>query len=531
MPGRFPIIYLRGFAGSMRGINKAIDDPFYGFSTGSTHVRVGADGNPIFYQFESPLVRLVTEMDYELFVDGGQESYLDRKGPGEVSQDSIWIHRYYDKSGTTWQRRRGRNSTDDRQNVDVRRGPDLGRSEGFHLEDAAEDLLRLVEKVLLKTGAPRVHLVAHSMGGLICRSMIQRVIPDRYGQAGNAGPEGRTRAAEFIDRLFTYGTPHGGIEFEFGFGLIEELRDEFGIGGGEIFGPERMYEYLTPTAQRSSRAPRDWDSRVNPDPQNFPTERIFCLIGTNPQDYSAALGTSSRAVGAKSDGLVQIENALVTGADHAYVHRSHSGRYGMVNSEEGYQNLIRFLFGDLKVAADLADLELPEVQELTWQAETRLAVRGLPVLLHEQLAAHHCPILIEAQPAGQPADRPVPLVTSYLWTQVARSHEPMRYTLHVRLLSLQEQGSVFFWKDHIEQTTDFDDILVVDVKQSQAGIVGWAKWASEIGVPLRDYEPSGDPLADLDNRQGAWLARVPLSAAGVFAGANAAVVLRVQPTN
>jgi hypothetical protein len=33
----------------------------------------------------------------------------------------------------------------------------------------------------------------------------------------------------------------------------------------------------------------------------------------------------------------------------AYVYRSHSGYYGIVNSEEGYQNLTRFLFGDVRI--------------------------------------------------------------------------------------------------------------------------------------------------------------------------------------
>ena len=51
MPGKLPIIYVRGFAGGTRGINQAVDDPFYGFNMGSTHVRVGGGGDPLFYQF------------------------------------------------------------------------------------------------------------------------------------------------------------------------------------------------------------------------------------------------------------------------------------------------------------------------------------------------------------------------------------------------------------------------------------------------------------------------------------------------
>ena len=33
----------------------------------------------------------------------------------------------------------------------------------------------------------------------------------------------------------------------------------------------------------------------------------------------------------------------------AFVYRAHSGSFGIVNSEEAYQNLTRFLFGDIRV--------------------------------------------------------------------------------------------------------------------------------------------------------------------------------------
>ena len=72
---------------------------------------------------------------------------------------------------------------------------------------------------------------------------------------------------------------------------------------------------------------------------------------------------------------MRIENATThgPGADgnevtspRAFVHRSHSGHYGIVNSEEGYQNLTRFLFGALRVDGilDVDDITLPvEVQK------------------------------------------------------------------------------------------------------------------------------------------------------------------------
>ncbi|MFK5636071.1 MULTISPECIES: hypothetical protein [unclassified Ornithinimicrobium] len=178
------------------------------------------------------------------------------------------------------------------------------------------------------------------MGGLVCRSMIQKIIREK-GE----------RASDYVDRLFTYATPHGGIEFDVGFGMFEEIRDRFGINGADIFGPARMWEYLNPG--EAGKAPQDWDSREIPE-SAFPNSRVFTLVGTNPEDYDVARGLSSKAVGVKSDGLVQIENAYVPGAECAYVHRAHSGRYGIVNSEEGYQNMRRFLLGDLEVTADLA---------------------------------------------------------------------------------------------------------------------------------------------------------------------------------
>ena len=62
-----------------------------------------------------------------------------------------------------------------------------------------------------------------------------------------------------------------------------------------------------------------------------------------------------------SDGLVAIENATVQGAPRAFVYRSHSGPYGIVNSEDGYQNMVRFLFGDVRVDGmmDVESLPLP----------------------------------------------------------------------------------------------------------------------------------------------------------------------------
>ena len=49
--GRLPVIYVRGFAGTGPAINNAVDDPFYGFNRGSTHIRLDFKGDADFFAF------------------------------------------------------------------------------------------------------------------------------------------------------------------------------------------------------------------------------------------------------------------------------------------------------------------------------------------------------------------------------------------------------------------------------------------------------------------------------------------------
>jgi hypothetical protein len=137
------------------------------------------------------------------------------------------------------------------------------------------------------------------------------------------------------------------------------------------FNRERMAKYLS--------VPKGDDVSIV---KNFPPERIFNLVGTNPGDYTVGGGISAWAAGNASDGLVRIENATTHGpgpdgkdvqSPCAYVNRSHSGHYGIVNSEEGYQNLTRFLFGELRVDGilDIDDITLPvEVQRAHEEGKT-----------------------------------------------------------------------------------------------------------------------------------------------------------------
>ena len=111
----------------------------------------------------------------------------------------------------------------------------------------------------------------------------------------------------------------------------------------------------------------DWIPR-----DSFPSERVFCMVGQDRMDYGVALGLSRTFAGHGSSGLVRIENATLKGMKgdgslsapcaKAFAYQGPTpGVLGIVNSEEAYQNLIRFLFGDVRVDiwVDIEAFRLP----------------------------------------------------------------------------------------------------------------------------------------------------------------------------
>ena len=352
-----PIIYVRGFAASQGEIDETVADPYMGFNIGSAKARVAWTGDVKRFYFESPLVRMMSDHQYEdVFVDG-DDLVAAQHNQHPVPYRCIVIYRYYDEAST-----------------------DFGSGDTPPIEHFAKGLdrliLRLREKVCDNKDnniAPvdfRVHLVAHSMGGLICRAFLQN--------AKLSSSESRSA----VDKVFTYATPHNGIDMR----VVRNVPGWLTFGDINNFNRDRIAHYLS--------LPKGPDVSVVKD---FPPERIFNLVGTNARDYTVGHGISAWAAGDASDGLVRMENATTHGPDkngtdvaspRAFVHRSHSGHYGIVNSEEGYQNLTRFLFGDMRVDGilDIDDITLPvEVQKVfdqgktvraSYQFEIAVSVRG-----------------------------------------------------------------------------------------------------------------------------------------------------------
>ncbi len=335
---RLPIVYVRGYAGPTASLDVAVDDPFYGFNSGATHVRVG-----------------------------GRRRRRER--PRGVVVDLPVLRRGCDHIRAAPARKRDRRL--------LRRAHQAVTADGFDIEKAAAGLYDLIALIRLKTGAPRVHLGAHSM---VVRCRMQKICFLRIPLAMS----GR-RPGNWWRSFSPTGPRTAGSRFS----LMRWT------------GPSRRSGRPGPTFSHRRRCMATFTRRLllvtflhpgRRDPQAIPASvfaagDVFCLIGTDPKDY----GLSRVVVGPKSDGLVLIEHAYLRGAHRAYVYKSHSGTYGEVNSEVGYQNLRRFLFGRWQVGVGLAGSP-PTPPPTTshgryGRADMRLAIRGLPVVISEQLAA------------------------------------------------------------------------------------------------------------------------------------------------
>ena len=354
---RYPIIYVRGYAMTKSEIAETTSTPYMGLELGSTKVRQAWDGAVQKVFFESLIVRLMKEGYSDIYRDGLQ---IEK---GAISPQSIVIHRYYDVAD-----------------------PDFGSGKVPTIVEAAKGLSDLILRVRdqvcqagqMKPEEFRVYLVAHSMGGLVCRCFLQNAVA------------GSSEARQLVDKVFTFATPHNGIEMAgINVPAFFDLWDMNNFSRGE------MRKYL---------AISDKNVGVNSLDGKFDVKRFFCLVGTNSKDYEVAHGASRLLAGELSDGLVRIENAYVEGAPRAHVHRSHSGPYGIVNSEEGFQNLRRFLFGDVSVDGVLAieNLPLPPTtllqkllgKKVGYYFEVVVATRGaLDFDLTRRTVANNCAML------------------------------------------------------------------------------------------------------------------------------------------
>jgi hypothetical protein len=477
-----PIIYVRGFAATHGEIEETVADPYMGFNIGSTKARMVWSGELKRFFFESPLVRLMSDHDYDdVFVAGEDLLSLD-KSDRPLDYRCVIIYRYYDEASSAF----GSGQTPPIQH--------FGR--GLN-----ELIVRLREKVCenpandLKPEEFRCYLVAHSMGGLVCRAFLQ-------GKDAKGVPLGDKEARQCVDKFFTYATPHNGIDLR----IVRNVPGWVTFGDVNNFNRDKIAGYLDLPKKTKDV------SIVH----TFPPERIFNLVGTNPSDYRVLGGLSAWAAGDASDGLVRIEDATTHGpsgkdakdvaSPKAFVHRSHSGHYGIVNSEEGYQNLTRFLFGDIRVDGilDIDDITLPpivqkefdagKIVKASYQFEIVVSVRGCQWQMHRRTQRENSAIfrtydeLFPGKPGEQrPPDRSQSPHLFSVFLDPTKSVEtdqppsgdgvdmrPVSFGFDVRVLVPDyEVDGILFLKRHYEGGFIYRELILIEAERDEKLEGGW----------------------------------------------------------
>jgi hypothetical protein len=183
----------------------------------------------------------------------------------------------------------------------------------------------------------------------------------------------------------------------------------------------------------------------------------------------------------------------------------------------------------------------------------RLAIRGISVVMSEQLAAHWCPIQIndELRRHVSTPDTPVPLVSTFLIDPgherelagqrgdtafVTRHQGRMRHTLTLRVYKLAETVGAFRFGEHLEQVPDWADSLIVDVGPDTDGngMHAWAAWVSDVHGANDEFDPINSEPLTLTPVSGGLNGRVQLPAAAKalpVLGPNASLGLQVRDRN
>ncbi len=464
-----PIIYVRGYAMTEAERDDAASDPFCGFNIGSTIFRATPDktARADKFVFESPVLRLVTDFGYRHVYENGADIMdsdwtppRDKDGnpSSGIPPQSIIVYRYYD----------------DGSNV-------LGSGRSRDISEYALGLSDLILKVKLlvcawkgpdgSSVAPdefRVYLVAHSMGGLVCRTFLQN---PKFGSE---------QARRAVSKFFTFATPHNGID-------LAGLNIPKWLSQNEVntFSRENMAEYLAMKDIAEANG-----GRVDLVPEDvLPADRIFTMVGTNRGDYEIGMGLVRAFVGHGSDGLVRVANATVWGVDRttgrptrpaaaAYCYRAHSGKFGIVNSEEAYQNLSRFLFGDIRVDIwlEITSVTLPaallpqgpEVEAL-YQFEILASPRGKRWYLTRRISEEDSPACrthTELTTPQQDRDRLIYMSSAFLMNRarVNIKNPSLAYAMTLGVKVPDYQVERRFWADqHYEGGNLFRDTAIVEM--------------------------------------------------------------------
>lgn len=459
----YPIVYVRGYAMRAAEREETFYDTYYGFSATSVEKRQAAP--PTYFEadvFEGQLIRFMKLKGYA-YADSANQGERYHSNPAR----SLWVCRFYDQDFMQTKLRSIKDHAEELQELVCRTIPERLKAAGVQLGEDDRDY--------------RVILIAHSMGGLVCRTLIQNLLPGR-------GDDPK----RWIHRLVTMGTPHKGIDLG---AVPEELQNLVTSGlnvfDSGIFREPRMREYLELKDEKY-----DIHSLGSQDaPAAFPVKRCLCIIGSDHGSYNL-----TRVVtGSFSDGLVKQDHAYVVAGEApandapypeaqncywANVHRAHSGFRGIVNSYESFENIYRFLFGDTKVDVALERLKLlvPAQDKIDYfyDFEFRLAIRGSTAYLQrrEQDPCENAIRLKRADVGPRLA-----LLTSFLHSRLREDPEDpySHFAFTLRVVERQVQPG-FLWDHHYPSRPIYSETLEIRVgtpgSEAQGATVQY-RWLSD----------------------------------------------------
>jgi hypothetical protein len=453
------------------------------------------------------VLRLASDFQYRDVYENGMDIMdADWKPPVDMNgvqaagipAQSVVIYRYYDSGSGLL-------------------GDGKAREIEVYARGLSDLILRVKQLVGEREGAAfdekafRVHLVAHSMGGLVVRAFLQNAkLGDKAARAA-------------VDKVFTYGTPHNGIEL-----LGVNVPSWLTANEMHTFNRKHMSEYLDmkDVFKKTERVDYLPESR-------FPSQRFFCMVGTNRGDYEAAKGISRAFAGNGSDGLVRIANASVWGIDDtgavttpaatAYCYRSHSGYFGLVNSEEGYQNLTRFLFGDVRIDIwlDITGVRLPpalegKAVEALYQFELLAGPRGKRWYLSRRTAEEDSPACRTHRELTDTADksrRSTYLSTVFLANRARVNQErpTLAYGMTLGVRVPDYQVNKVFWPDqHYEGGYLFRDTAIVELLPP--GAAGGA-WEVKLAWQSQGDGIATEPLSYKRLKEGRMQVLIPFDSA------------------
>lgn len=162
----------------------------------------------------------------------------------------------------------------------------------------------------------------------------------------------------------------------------------------------------------------------------------------------------------------------------AFAYRSHSGYFGIVNSEEAYQNMVRFLFGDIRVDIwlDVTEVRLPKRLEpkakdveALYMFELLAAPRGKRWYLSRRVVEEDSPACRTHRQLTNPTeeyDRSVYLSSVFLSkrARVNQQRPSLAYSMTVGVRVPDYQVEKRFWPDqHYEGGNLYRDTAIIEV--------------------------------------------------------------------